>query len=121
MFVIVRTLEQIPVSLTTKERIRFAYRRCGGAIAVTSFTDALAFATGATIKFPAMVLPTQSTVKDNLSCFCFVLLRFVTFGSFVSFYPTAGILHQRWSWSRSDFLFADYFHGCCHHYFRPGS
>ena len=54
MFVIVRTLEQIPTSLTTRERIRLAYRRCGGAIAVTSFTDALAFATGATIKFPAM-------------------------------------------------------------------
>jgi predicted RND superfamily exporter protein len=54
MFVIVRTLERIPTSLSTEERIRLTYRRCGGAIAVTSFTDALAFLVGATIKFPAM-------------------------------------------------------------------
>lgn len=54
MFVIVRTLERIPLSLSTEDRIERTYRECGGAIAVTSATDALAFLVGATIKFPAM-------------------------------------------------------------------
>jgi predicted RND superfamily exporter protein len=54
MFVIVRTLERIPTNLPTADRIELAYRKCGGAIAVTSFTDGLAFLVGATIKFPAM-------------------------------------------------------------------
>ena len=52
MFVIVRTLERMPLSLSTEERIQRTFRECGGAIAVTSCTDALAFLVGATIKFP---------------------------------------------------------------------
>lgn len=54
MFVIVRTLERIDPKLPTADRIELAFRRCGGAIAVTSFTDGLAFLVGSTIKFPAM-------------------------------------------------------------------
>lgn len=54
MFVIVRTFERMPLSLSTEDRIERTYRECGGAIAVTSATDALAFLVGATIKFPAM-------------------------------------------------------------------
>ena len=54
MFVIVRTLERVPLTLSTEDRIERTYRECGGAIAVTSATDALAFLVGATIKFPAM-------------------------------------------------------------------
>ena len=70
MFVIVRTLERIPNHLSTPDRIEQTFRKCGGAIAVTSFTDGLAFLVGATIKFPAM------------RCFCInagvgVLLLFI--------------------------------------------
>ena len=54
MFVIVRTLERMPLKLSTEDRIERTFRECGGAIAVTSATDTLAFLVGATIKFPAM-------------------------------------------------------------------
>ena len=74
MFVICNALDQSSLKLTPEERIRQAISHAGPSITITSFTNALAFLSGALSTIPAV----RSFCVFAFVCICFLYITVLT-------------------------------------------